>query len=314
MGGNILIRKSTKAPNGTHGNSTNHNGTRILGIDPILLFFHNVTGTFSPNRQWLRSFTPKAKIEFERGNYLVKTVESRAELEEVLRLRYDVFHREHLQRKMPVGIDCDRFDRLADHLVIKDRTTGRIVGTYRLISSQYSLEFYSQSEFSLGALTQLPGTKLELSRACIHRDYRTGQVMHLLWRGLARYIQECGVDYLFGMASIWSMDPLEVGKIYGYLAKAGHIRHDLNIFPTEKCRFGGFSPDKNLQPNPEEVKGSPIAELVPPLLQSYLKMGAQICPDPALDSDFRCVDFLTILKIADLNKSYEKRYAQRAAN
>ncbi len=157
---------------------------------------------------------------------------------------------------------------------------------------------------------ELPGTKLELSRACIHKDFRTGQVMHLLWRGLARYIQECGIDYLFGMASIWTMDPLEVTKVYTYLAKAGHIRKDLDIEPTPAHRFPNLFLDKTLEVNLEEVKDSAVAQMIPPLLQSYLKMGAQICPEPALDPDFRCADFLTILKIANLSKSYEKKYAR----
>jgi len=273
-------------------------------------FFFNVTGTLNPNRHWLRHFVPKARIQFERGNFIIKTVENRTELEEVLRLRYNVFHREHLNRKMPHGIDSDRFDRLADHLVIKDRASGRIVGTYRLISSRYSPEFYSQSEFCLGELQALPGTKLELSRACIHKDFRTGQVMHLLWRGLARYIQECEIDYLFGMASIWTMDPAEIVKVYTYLAKAGHIRFDLNVPPTEACRMSSLTLDRTLMADPEQVKDSPLAKTIPPLLQSYLKMGAQICPEPALDRNFRCVDFLTILRIADLAKSYEKKYAR----
>lgn len=48
--------------------------------------------------------------------------------------------------------------------------------------------------------------------------------------------------------------------------------------------------------------------LIPPLLKSYLKHGAKIVGVPALDSDFGCIDFLTVLKKAEMTNSLARRF------
>lgn len=241
----------------------------------------------------------------------MKTAETRSELEEVLKLRYEVFHREFLNKRFPYGIDIDRFDRLADHLIIVDRRVAKVVGTYRLISSHYSQVFYSQSEFSIDGLLTSPGVKLELSRACIQRDYRTGVVMNLLWRGIAQYLQETNAKFLFGMASVRTMDARETSQIFNFLKETGNVDMSYQIAPTRDYQFPGFqTPEELAKSNaaPAPISQESFKALLPPLFHSYLKMGAKICSAPALDRDFRCADFFTVLKVAELAKLYERKY------
>ena len=47
---------------------------------------------------------------------------------------------------------------------------------------------------------------VELGRACIHRDYRSSDVLHLLWRGIARYALVNGARYMMGCCSLTSQD------------------------------------------------------------------------------------------------------------
>src|SRR4051812_8925939 len=90
-------------------------------------------------------FKRTVDVSIERGRYLVKTIETQSELNEVLRLRYAVFQREFRKKKFPFGFDIDSFDSDCDHLVIKDREENdRIVGTYRIITSANSPSFYSE--------------------------------------------------------------------------------------------------------------------------------------------------------------------------
>ncbi|MFM8314939.1 MAG: hypothetical protein ACKOA8_11700, partial [Deltaproteobacteria bacterium] len=51
-----------------------------------------------------------------------------------------------------------------------------------------------------------------------------------------------------------------------------------------------------------------VDEMIPALLQSYLKAGAKVSPTPALDRDFKCVDFFTVLDMESLTQLYERRY------
>ena len=224
-----------------------------------------------------------------------------------MKLRYAVFYREFQNKKFPFGLDIDQFDHLADHLVIVDKRINKIVGTYRLISSAYSNTFYSQSEFENTEFIRSPGLKLELSRACIQKNYRTGAVMNLLWRGIAQYLQDTGSMYLFGCASIRTMDMHETACVYRHLQELGAISNEYNVHPVGEYVMDGFPEYVETLPYNDQVKE--IAKgLIPPLFQSYLRMGAHGYGLPALDRDFRCVDFFTVLRVENLKGLYEKKY------
>jgi len=220
-----------------------------------------------------------------------------------MRLRYEVFHREYMNRKFPYGFDSDAFDMAADHLVIIDPKSDRIVGTYRLIASTYSQEFYSATEFNIDSFLKLPGHKLEMSRACIHRDYRKGVVMTLLWRGLVEYIQLVQAQYLFGCASIKTMDPYDARLVGDYLVDKKQVAEDFDAIPVPSFQTDLVSATPGYAYHREAAKA-----LVPALLTSYLRAGARVAPVPALDRDFRCFDFFTVLNLKELTRSFERKY------
>jgi len=220
-----------------------------------------------------------------------------------MRLRYEVFHREYMNRKFPYGFDSDAYDMAADHLVIADPAQDRIVGTYRLIASNYTQNFYSATEFAIDSFLALPGNKLEMSRACIHRDYRKGVVMTLLWRGLIEYIQKIEAQYLFGCGSIKTLDPYDARLVSDYLAEKGHIAEDFQVQPIGQYRLDMDAATPGYTYHREAGK-----TLIPPLLNSYIRAGAKVCASPALDRDFRCMDFFTALNMRELTRSFERKY------
>ena len=60
-------------------------------------------------------------------------------------------------------------------------------------------------------------------------------------------------------------------------------------------------------PYTDEVKAT-AKGLLPPLFLSYLRMGANAYGYPALDRDFRCVDFFICLRVENLRGLYERKY------
>ncbi|MEY4631729.1 MAG: hypothetical protein RIQ81_1849 [Pseudomonadota bacterium] len=244
-------------------------------------------------------------VEFSRGDFLVKTVRSKRELLQVQSLRYDVFHREYKQKKFPFGLDLDRFDAWSDHLVIMDQKTGCFVGTYRLLLEGRAPYFYSETEFDMSPLKAISGVKLELSRACIHKEYRNGTVIGLLWRGLVQYVQAAGVDFLFGMSSVKTMDPADIARVYRELRAAGNVDETLPCLPIEGFRVPGFH--RHL----EAAERNPLpdsGDMIPALLKSYLRAGAKVIGEPSVDPDFKCADFLTLLDMRNLGKAYERKF------
>lgn len=248
-------------------------------------------------------FAPKIRMRIETEKFVIKTVETAEELRTVLGLRYEIFHREFRNSTLPFGLDVDRYDFICDHLIIQNKSNGQLIGTYRLISSTFSDVFYSQEEFHLDQLLKMPGIKLELGRACIDRGYRSGVVIALLWRGLAQYVREVKADYLFGCSSAKTMDPHEVSSIFQYLRDGGYVSGDFGVSPKPDYVMPELSERPGVQSNPDAAK-----EWIPSLLSSYLKAGAKVCGQPALDRDFQCTDFFTVLQTDKLTKMFERKY------
>jgi len=257
----------------------------------------------------IRNFESKINFEFSRGSYLIKTVTNGDELEECLKLRFEVFHREYMNKKRNHGVDIDRLDESCDHLMIYDQKLKQTIGTYRLNSSLFGDTFYSAGEFNLGKILELPGNKLELGRACIHRDYRTGVVIALLWRGIAEYIQRTETKVLFGCSSVKTMEPLQIGLITKYLGDIGALGQEYEVTPTKKFRVKQLERVlEYIDTHPHEYSPAAVKEQLPALFQSYLRMNARICGEPALDREFHCIDFLTVIKMNELNSAHKEKY------
>ena len=244
------------------------------------------------------TYSPTYEIDIETSKYKLQTAKSIKDLSEIFKLRHDIF----LKDDSTSGYDIDAFDSICDHIMIKEAKTGRIIGTYRLIGSTFSQEFYSQTEFELEGLLDTKEEKLELGRACIHDNYRNGSVIDLLWRGIGEYAKLSNARYLFGCSSIKITDPTISKGILEKLKNNGHTDDNFNISPTRKF----YMNLNNIQSS--EVSESEYKRLIPPLLKSYLAAGCKIYGEPALDKDFKCVDFFTILDINNIHSSYRRRY------
>lgn len=246
----------------------------------------------------LQQFQPKVPIYQSTDNFVLKTAESPFELRQVLKLRHEVFYKELQDRSHSTRLDFDDFDAACDHLIIIDRKTSRIVGTYRVISSNFSNRFYSSGEFNLAGVLELPGNKLELGRACIHQDYRTGAIINLLWKGIAEYIRKTNTAYLFGCASVQTVDPVVAGRLMGHLREKGSAIEGFGVHPTAKyaCRLPTIPPCDSAE---DEIPG---------LIQSYILAGAKFYGEPALDEEFQCFDFFMMVKISEMSRLFKRRY------
>src|SRR3990167_5827777 len=89
------------------------------------------------------------------GRYRVGFARDRKTLEEILRLRYQVFNLEldeGLAASHATGWDKDELDHRFHHLMITDREDRKVVGTYRLQTAEMASArggFYTAGEFEL---------------------------------------------------------------------------------------------------------------------------------------------------------------------
>lgn len=54
----------------------------------------------------------------------------------------------------------------------------------------------------------------------------------------------------------------------------------------------------------------PARLVVPPLMRGYLRLGARVCGEPAIDPIFDCGDFLTVLGADDADTRYRQRLTE----
>jgi len=264
----------------------------------------------STQLRWNRVHKFKAKINLniEIGAYIVKTAETPEELIESFRLRHEVFNQEFRGIKGS-GLDFDKFDYHFDHLIIAHRDSKQIIGTYRVNCSRFSTESYTALEFDLRDLFQHQGPFLELGRACIHKDYRKGSIISLLWRGIAEYMNLSGSNILFGCSSLKINNAREAALVHKHLINLGLVSDKYACKPTKKYTMPNFENWYEYFKDGLSEKQSEEAEaLIPSLLKSYLKLGSQVACAPAFDEDFDCIDLLTVLRKEDLAQSLAVRF------
>ncbi len=263
---------------------------------------HKTVERLQELRDW--GVEPRVRLSVERAGFLIKTVDCWTELEAALRLRHEVFHREQNGRSMPSGLDVDDIDFVCDHLVIIDGRTRAIAGTYRLTSTLFSHNFYASKRFELARFLSLPGEKLELGRACVDARYRSGATLHLLWRGIIEYAREAGARYLFGSASLRNLPPPVIRALYDRLLDDGCFVETYGVTTKVGCHAPLGVPEKETTRLSDEA----MKRLVPPLFHSYLRAGARLCGEPALDPYMDSIDFLTILDLQGMTRRFARRY------
>lgn len=224
------------------------------------------------------------------GLYELSLAEHLDDVRAAQRLRFEVFNlelHEGLPEAFLTGLDADAFDEVCDHLIVRERAGGAVVGTYRLQTGRNAAlhqGYYSAREFNFHPYEAVRDQLVELGRACVALEHRNQSVLGLLWKGIARYAEVHGARYLTGCSSLTTQDEAAALATFRGLSLEHLVAPH---FQTRPCPGWHCS----------AIVGSPIALPVPRLLRAYLALGAKICGAPAIDREFSSIDFLTWLDL-----------------
>ena len=232
------------------------------------------------------------KTRASTSRYVTRLAQTERELLEAQALRFQVFNvelGEGLAESVALGLDVDRFDAACDHLLVIDTTTDAVVGTYRLQTGERAQQrhgYYCEREFDLTPFAPHRAEVLELGRACVDIEHRSFAVLNALWRAIALYARQRGSRYLIGCSSLTSQDE-SVGAA-SYLALQKHLAPE--AFRT--------------LPQPSYVCDMSMVAAQPPkipkLLAAYLALGIKLCGPPAIDREFKTIDFLTLFDLEQI--------------
>ena len=256
----------------------------------------------------------KPRIHAEVGKYRMRLAQTIEDRDAACRLRFRVFNiemGEGLESSYETGLDTDQFDTFCEHLLVEEKSTHRIVGTYRMQSgdtAERHFGYYSEQEFHFAPYEPLRSGILELGRASIDREHRTPEVLTLLWRGIAQYANDMGLRYLVGCSSLNSKDPSEGWQMYSQLEQY-RVSPEFATVPTVAYACPTEQQGASAQPSPSDNETSlPTPPKVPKLLRTYLAIGARICAPPAWDREFGTIDFLTLLDLKMLSPSARNHF------
>lgn len=253
------------------------------------------------------SFNHQIPIEkISHGKYVTRFAETLEEINAAFRLQYEVFNLElnvEFIAPIPDFSGEDLFPTNCLYLLVIERSTDKIVGSYRISSLEMAKNtggFCSSSEFRLDDLPmEFLRQTIEISRLCISPEHRNRQVLFLLWKGLATYLTQMQKRYVFGCCSIFSQYYTDAIKALQQLQEEGHFHETLRVSACRQYLFK--AEEKIISDNNDKIN-------LPKLFGTYLRLGAKVCSQPAIDRNFKTIDFFMIFDVEAMPEKYYKLF------
>ena len=229
------------------------------------------------------------------GHYRARFASSQKDIFAAQTLRYQCFN---LSNKFE--LDVDDFDTVCQHVLIENLETEKLICCYRIlkfdngenISSSYSSKFYD-----LKALESYTEPMIEIGRFCIDSEVNDPSVVLTAWAALAQIVDQNQTELLFGCSSFEGI------KKEKYLDSFALLR-DRYMAPDHwrpKIKAAQvFYYSKDLIYKVDKKKA---LLNMPPLLKTYLSMGAWVSDHAVVDLNMKTLHLFTGMEISKIPKS-----------
>ncbi len=248
----------------------------------------------------------KRDVLISAGDIEVRLAATEEEVTAAQKLRYKVFYEEMQASASPEVArqerDFDDFDLICDQLLAFDTTKSgedSVIATYRLLREEKidSIhDFYSFQEFDLSNMDKayfrelMAGRQLlELGRSCVREDYRSNNIIQLMWRAIVKYIVRHNVGCMFGCASLAGVIQGDLELPLSYLYHKYKTPDEFNIPAL---------PERYQQMNYvewEDMDRSKAKRQLAPLVRGYASLGCYIGDGAVVDEQFNTTDVLILL-------------------
>ncbi|WP_371224440.1 GNAT family N-acetyltransferase [Roseovarius sp. 2305UL8-3] len=191
--------------------------------------------------------------------------------------------------------DCDPFDDLCTHFLIEEQNGGRLVCCFRILHLNGGAEIersYSAQFYELSALNAFDGPMVEMGRFCLHPEVHDPDVLRVAWGALTRYVDDNGIEMLFGCSSFQGTAHDPYLDAFAML-KERHLaprRWLPRVKAPSVFRFA-----QALRLRKPDVKQAMLR--MPPLLRTYLLMGGWVSDHAVVDPHMNTLHVFTGLEI-----------------
>lgn len=224
-----------------------------------------------------------------KGRYTARFAVGVEDVEAAQRLRYLAF------RDPGEGLDADVFDDLCEHVLVEEVQSGTLVCCFRLMpldSGRAIEQSYSAQHYGLAQLAEFEGAMAEVGRFCIHPNHHDPDILRIAWGALTAYVDEAGVEMLFGCSSFKGTS-VEAHLDAFSLLKDRHLAPKRWLPRVKAARIFPFA--RKLRLRRPDLKAA--MKGMPPLLRTYLMMGGWVSDHAVVDGDLNTLHVFTGLEI-----------------
>jgi putative hemolysin len=237
-------------------------------------------------------------VSLRKGRYVARTASSPDDLRRAQELRYLAFIASSgamTGGARDAGRDADAFDARCRHVLVEETRTGTLVCCFRLLPLSNGAEIgasYSAQYYNLAALSDFTGPMVEMGRFCIHPDWRDPDILRVAWGAMTRFVDETGVEMLFGCSSFHGTEAGAYADAFAML-KERHLappRWLPRVKAPDVFRFARAL--RRFRPDAKRAM-----QAMPPLLRTYLLMGGWVSDHAVVDRDLNTLHVFTGLEI-----------------
>ena len=232
------------------------------------------------------------------GRYRARFASSQIDVLAAQSLRYQCFNLSNKDE-----LDVDDFDALCQHVLIENLETEKLICCYRIlkfdsgknISSSYSSQFYD-----LKVIENFTEPMIEVGRFCIDPEVNDPSVVLTAWAALAQIVDYNQTEFLFGCSSF---EGIEKEKYFDSFA----LLRDRYMAPDhwrpkiKAAQVFCYSKDLIYKVNKKKALLN-----MPPLLKTYLSMGAWVSDHAVVDLNMKTLHLFTGMEISKIPKSRKK--------
>jgi L-ornithine Nalpha-acyltransferase len=203
------------------------------------------------------------------------------------------------------GRDTDIFDAECCHVLVEDVRSGTLVCCFRLLPLAGGTEIgrsYAAQYYNLAALATFDGPMVEMGRFCIHPDLRDPDILRVAWGAMTRFVDETGVEMLFGCSSFQGTEAAHYHDAFAML-KDAHLapkRWLPRVKAPDVFRFARAL--RRFRPDAKRAM-----QMMPPLLRTYLLMGGWVSDHAVVDRDLNTLHVFTGLEIRAIPPARARR-------
>ncbi|QHQ34277.1 GNAT family N-acetyltransferase [Algicella marina] len=225
---------------------------------------------------------------FLTARYKTRFADCTADIEAAQRLR-------HLCFRGGDGLDADDFDNACAHVLVEEAASGRLVCCFRLLPLKNGAEIhqsYAAQFYNLSNLESFDGPMVEMGRFCILPGLVDPDILRIAWGAMARYVEDNGVELLFGCSSFKGTEAEAYDDAFALL-KERHLAPKRWLPRVKAPRVFRFASRLRLRkPNLKLAQ-----KRMPPLLRTYLVMGGWVSDHAVVDADLNTLHVFTGLEI-----------------